>query len=405
MAVGTAVGTAAVEVKRLDITLLKPTADLAIGGLTFLSRRLSNPTHPEGVYVGDVFPERLTYDPDRYLSEASARFNVGDRVLAMNGQPVSDVLMATGLARSFPAGPVTITVEREAELEAVLQRTGGQPDLLLAQARARVLLQRSLLEGPRAMLLRNGSGNGSGSLRASGAISVLAGHRTWFLGVVDSCDARVLHDALAVYYAQHEPSRVATVSTLIARVYGGPPCSINGIMVSRVLWTAKELCEQIQAKHGERVPVTFKPDGSLDISEEQERLYSELARRRLRAGQAQETQLDPEWIVAREASLVEAQRMAEQENAYQEELERALALSRAQHLQAGHNGAWLGLDVQAPLSHLDSVSLMQAAQRGDAAAVSRLMRQQIQQDAGRPVPLFEPDDVRSCASLQQRVAP
>lgn len=106
------------------------------------------------MYVGDVFPERLTYDPDRYLSEASARFNVGDRVLAMNGQPVSDVLMAAGLARSFPAGPVTITVEREAELDAVLQRAGGQPGLLLAQARARVLLQRSLLEGPRAMLLR-----------------------------------------------------------------------------------------------------------------------------------------------------------------------------------------------------------------------------------------------------------
>lgn len=359
------------------------------------------------MYVGDVFPERLTYDPDRYLSEASARFNVGDRVLAMNGQPVSDVLMAAGLARSFPAGPVTITVEREAELDAVLQRAGGQPGLLLAQARARVLLQRSLLEGPRAMLLRNGSGNGSGSLRASGDASVLAGHRTWFLGVVDSCDARVLHDAVAVYYAQHEPSRVATVSTLVARVYGGPPCSINGIMVSRVLWTAKELCEQIQAKYGERVPVTFKPDGSLDISEEQERLYSEL-RPSTSAAQpeAQETQLDPEWIVAREASLVEAQRMAEQENAYQEELERALALSRAQHLQAGHNGAWLGLDVHAPLSHLDSMSLMmQAAQRGDAAAVSRLMRQQIQQDAGRPVPLFEPDEVRSYVSLQQRAAP
>ena len=68
-----------------------------------------------------------------------------------------------------------------------------------------------------------------------------------------------------------------------------------------------------------------------------------------------------------------------------------------------HNGARLGLDVHAPLSHLDSMSLMmQAAQRGDAAAVSRLMRQQIQQDAGRPVPLFEPDEVRSYVSLQQR---
>ena len=431
MPVGTAVGTP-VEVKRLNITLLKSTGDSGgdyLGGLTLANPNPArNPTFPEGVYVSHVLPERLRYDPHRYLSEASAQFIVGDRVLAMNGQPVSDVPMAVGLARSFPAGPVTITIERaaprpalgtrraaeelcnaivaaeldgqlatkavlEAELDALLQRAGGHPDLLLARNECRASLQRSLLEGPRAMLLRNGDGSPS----AMGSVSVLAEHRTWFLGVVDSDDARVLHDALAVYYAKHASSRVRTVSTLVARVYGGPPCSINGIMVNRVLWTAKALCEQLQAKYGETVPVTFKPDGSLDISEEAAQNVITF----------QETQLDPEWILARDASVVEAQRRAaeqeagvgysEQEN---EELERALALSRAQHLQeAAHDGSWLGLDFHAPLSQLDSVSLMQAAQRGDAAAVSRLMRQHIQQVAGQPVPLFERNHVRIYSSL------
>ena len=82
---------------------------------------------------------------------------------------------------------------------------------------------------------------------------------------VGSNDARVLCDALAVYYSRHEPSRVATVIALVARVYGGPPCSIDGIIVRHALWTARELCEQLQAMYGERVPVTFKADGSLDI--------------------------------------------------------------------------------------------------------------------------------------------
>ena len=80
-----------------------------------------------------------------------------------------------------------------------------------------------------------------------------------------SNDARVLREALALYYSRHEPSRVATVVALVARVYGGPPCSINGISIHHALWTAKELCEQLRAIYGERVPVTFKTDGSLDI--------------------------------------------------------------------------------------------------------------------------------------------
>ena len=42
-----------------------------------------------------------------------------------------------------------------------------------------------------------------------------------------------------------------------------------------------------------------------------------------------ETQMDADWIAAREASLVEARRRAERGPSYQKELEQALALSRA----------------------------------------------------------------------------
>ena len=237
-----------------------------------------------------------------------------------------------------------------------------------------------------------------------GAISVAEEHRAFPHGafraplgrVAGILDARVLCDALEVYYAKHAPDRVATISALVARVYDGPPCLINGIMVSRVLWTAKELCEQIQAQYGETVPVTFKPDGSLEISEEDRLYHEQYEHRRLSASaappEAQETHLDPEWVAAREASEVEAERENMVQRWDQKELERALALSRAQH-QPAHNAAWLGLDFDEPLSHLDSVSLIQAAQRGDTAAVSWLMRQQIQQVANQPVPLLERDDV------------
>ena len=63
--------------------------------------------------------------------------------------------------------------------------------------------------------------------------------------------------------------------------------------------------------------------------------------------EVQETQLDPEWIAARqasleiaarEASLVEARRRAERGPSYQKELEQALALSRAQYQEAAKSG-------------------------------------------------------------------
>ena len=51
-----------------------------------------------------------------------------------------------------------------------------------------------------------------------------------------------------------------------------------------------------------------------------------------------ETQMDADWIAAREASLVEARRRAERGPSYQKELEQALALSRAQHQEAAKSG-------------------------------------------------------------------
>ena len=63
--------------------------------------------------------------------------------------------------------------------------------------------------------------------------------------------------------------------------------------------------------------------------------------------EVQETQLDPEWIAARqasleiaarEASLVEARRRAERGPSYRKELEQALASSRAQHQEAAKSG-------------------------------------------------------------------
>ena len=189
-------------------------------------------------------------------------------------------------------------------------------------------------------------------------MALLKGQGHFLTLTFSSNDARVLCDALAVYYSRHEPSRVATVSALVARVYGGPHCLIDGIRVNHALWTARELCEQLQAMYGERVPVTFKADGSLDVAASSAEHSASAAPR-----EAQETQLDPEWIAARqasleiaareasletqmdadwiaarEASLVEARRRAERGPSYQKELEQALALSRAQYQEAAKSG-------------------------------------------------------------------
>ena len=84
---------------------------------------------------------------------------------------------------------------------------------------------------------------------------------------VESKEACALRAALEGFYAKHAPEKVATVEDLLARVYGGKPTSINGVRVGGVLWTAKELCEKVEAKYGDKVPVTFKPDGSVDAGQ------------------------------------------------------------------------------------------------------------------------------------------
>ena len=61
-----------------------------------------------------------------------------------------------------------------------------------------------------------------------------------------------------------------------------------------------------------------------------------------------ETQLDPDWIAAREASLVEAKRMAERGSLEEAALEQALALSLAQPQEATKPGpSSLGAEVAA----------------------------------------------------------
>ena len=193
-------------------------------------------------------------------------------------------------------------------------------------------------------------------------MALLTGQGNFFPLCFGSSDARVLCDALAVYYSRHEPSRVATVSALVARVYGGPHISIDGIRVNHALWTARELCEQLQAMYGERVPVTFKADGSLDVAassaehqamvswpqhsaSQETRLDTEwIAARQasleIAAREASlETQMDSDWIAAREASLVEVRRRTERGPSYQKELEQALALSLAQHQEAAKSGS------------------------------------------------------------------
>ena len=71
--------------------------------------------------------------------------------------------------------------------------------------------------------------------------------------------------------------------------------------------------------------------------------------------------------------------------------ELALAQYEAAHRQAD----------AAPLTH-DSTSLMRAARCGDARGVSELMRQLIQEVAGRPdVPLFDRDEACTPASLSE----
>ena len=62
-----------------------------------------------------------------------------------------------------------------------------------------------------------------------------------------------LRFALAAFYGKYAPDESLKVENLVARVVGGPPSEVGGMMVGGVLWSEEELFGKLEAKYGGKV--------------------------------------------------------------------------------------------------------------------------------------------------------
>ena len=65
----------------------------------------------------------------------------------------------------------------------------------------------------------------------------------------------LLRQTLGVYYKQHAPEEIGKVENLVARVVGGPPSEVGGMVVGGVLWEEEELFGKIESRYGAKVEV------------------------------------------------------------------------------------------------------------------------------------------------------
>jgi len=71
--------------------------------------------------------------------------------------------------------------------------------------------------------------------------------------------ACLLRHILLAYFRAHAPECVHKVENLVARVVGGPPSEVNGIVVGGVLWDEATLFGKLEAKYGARVDLDPPP--------------------------------------------------------------------------------------------------------------------------------------------------
>ena len=71
--------------------------------------------------------------------------------------------------------------------------------------------------------------------------------------------ASLLRQILLNYFRQHAPEGLGKVEDLVARVVGGPPSSVGGVMVGGVLWSEQELFGKLEAKY--KAKVDLDPHG------------------------------------------------------------------------------------------------------------------------------------------------
>lgn len=70
--------------------------------------------------------------------------------------------------------------------------------------------------------------------------------------------AEELRATLTAYYTTHAPEEVDKVENLVARVVGGPPSEVGGMVLGGVLWTEEELYAKVEAKYGVAVTVAAR---------------------------------------------------------------------------------------------------------------------------------------------------
>jgi hypothetical protein len=70
---------------------------------------------------------------------------------------------------------------------------------------------------------------------------------------MESPNAVQIRAKLLAFYQEHAPEELAQdlhkVDNLLARVVGGPPTNVGGMMVGGVLWTEAELFEKLVTKY------------------------------------------------------------------------------------------------------------------------------------------------------------
>uniref|UniRef100_A0A7S3EVY2 Uncharacterized protein n=1 Tax=Haptolina ericina TaxID=156174 RepID=A0A7S3EVY2_9EUKA len=73
------------------------------------------------------------------------------------------------------------------------------------------------------------------------------------LKAIHSGRATLLRQILLAYFRRHFTAGLPKVEDLVARVVGGPPTFVEGVVVGGVLWTEQELFAKLEAKYGAKV--------------------------------------------------------------------------------------------------------------------------------------------------------
>ena len=85
--------------------------------------------------------------------------------------------------------------------------------------------------------------------------------------LMQSVRADLLRKALLAFYTKQAPAEVEKVENIVARVVGGPPSSIGGMVVGGVLWDEEELFAKLEAKYGGKVVLGVAGDGVAVVEE------------------------------------------------------------------------------------------------------------------------------------------